>query len=51
MKRVTFNDGNSIPMVGFGVFTIPAGRTGRCTRSPERSAANTPSPPREMNTR
>ncbi len=25
MKRVTFNDGNSIPMVGFGVFTIPAG--------------------------
>ena len=31
--------------------TIAAGRTGRCTRSPERSAANTPSPPREMNTR
>lgn len=25
MKRVIFNDGNSIPMVGFGVFTIPAG--------------------------
>lgn len=25
MKTVAFNDGNRIPMVGFGVFTIPAG--------------------------
>ena len=33
------------------VFTIFAGSTGRWSRSPDRSAANTPSPPREMNTR